>query len=185
MKKAPAIPLSKGSPGEKKVLRGSFILAFIFLILDQLTTFCVVKYIPRREKITIIPGCFSLTFITNDGAAWNMLSGKFWLLTLISLCVFVLLVVFVRKLAEGWAERYYGIFLVLSGIAGNSIDRIFRGGEVVDFLHCYIGRYAWPTFNVADSCICVGVFLFIFSNLFRPEKKDLKEEAVEKSGKLQ
>jgi signal peptidase II len=58
----------------------------------------------------------------------------------------------------------------MSGILGNSIDRVFRGA-VVDFLQFYIGKYVWPSFNVADSCICVGVFIYILSSLFRPDRK--------------
>lgn len=173
--------LAVGSSCEKKVIFRSAAVCIISAILDQLTKFLVVKYIPMREHIQVIPGFFDLTYVTNDGAAWNMLSGRFYLLCAISLVVFILLLLFFRKLAEGWTERYYALFLIASGIIGNSIDRFFRGGEVVDFLHCYIGRYAWPTFNVADSCICIGVFLFILSNLIRPEKKKEKAEENDSS----
>lgn len=166
--------LIRGSRQEKKILLFSISLCVIMALLDQISKFLVVKYIPMREHIQIIPGCFDLTYVTNDGAAWNMLSGKFLLLNGISFVVFILLLVFFRRLAEGWKERYFALFLIASGIIGNSFDRLFRGGEVVDFLHCYIGKYAWPTFNVADSCICIGVFLFILSNFIRPEEK--KEE---------
>ena len=160
---------------ERMILLYSALLCVFTAVLDQLTKYFVVKYIPMYRRIKVIPGFFDLTFVTNDGAAWNMLSGKFYLLCGISLVVFVLLLVFFRKLADGWKERYFALFLIASGIIGNSYDRLFRGGEVVDFLHCYIGKYAWPTFNVADSCICIGVFLFILSNLFRPENKEKKE----------
>lgn len=171
------VRLVPGSTRERMVYLASAILCIFFAVLDQLTKYLVVKYIPLREHIRIIPGCFDLTYVTNDGAAWNMLSGRFYLLSAISLTVFILLLVFFRKLADYWQERYYGLFLILSGILGNSFDRLFRGGEVVDFLHCYIGKYAWPTFNVADSCICIGVFIFILSNFLRPENK------VEKAAK--
>ena len=78
---------------------------------------------------------------------------------------------FLRQICEGWTERYYALLLVLSGIIGNSFDRVFRG-EVVDFLRFHIrNRYEWPSFNLADCAICVGVMLFIISMFFRPEKK--------------
>ena len=166
------VRLVSGSREERRTILLSAILCFFCALLDQFTKFLVVKYIPMREHIRIIPGFFDLTYVTNNGAAWNMLSGRFYLLSGISLAVFVLVLVFFRKLADFWIERYFALALILSGILGNSADRLFRGGEVVDFLHCYVGRYAWPTFNVADSCICIGVFLFIFSNLIRPEKKE-------------
>ena len=53
---------------------------------------------------------------------------------------------------------------VLGGAVGNMIDR-FRLGEVVDFLDVYVGAYHWPTFNVADSAITVGVILLCFDSL--------------------
>ena len=79
-----------------------------------------------------------------------------------------------RRLAEGYAERYFALLLVLGGVVGNSIDRIWRGA-VVDFFdfHWY-DKFRWPVFNVADIAICIGVGLFVFSTLLRPSGK--KEE---------
>ena len=73
-------------------------------------------------------------------------------------------------MTDGWPERIYAIALIVSGIVGNSIDRIFRR-EVVDFLQFLFGKYQYPSFNIADSCICVGVFIFILSTILRPDRK--------------
>ena len=155
---------------ERKVFFLSLLVGILFLLLDQLTKYWVVKEIPFAARRTVIPGFFNLTYVTNTGAAWGILSGRYWLLLLISAAVFAAAIWFLRTLTEGWKERYFAIFLVMSGILGNSIDRIFRGA-VVDFLQFYLGKYVWPSFNVADSCICVGVFIYILSTLFRPERK--------------
>lgn len=157
-------------PQEQKIFRLALLTGIIFLVLDQLTKYWVVKEIPFGARHTVIPGFFNLTYVTNTGAAWGILSGRYWLLLAISALVFLAAIRFMRTLTENWTERYFAVFLVLSGILGNSIDRIFRGA-VVDFLQFYIGKYAWPSFNVADSCICVGVFIYILSSLFRPERK--------------
>ena len=122
------------------------------------------------ERIPVIPDFFNLTYITNTGAAWGILAGHGWLLLLISFAVLIAVIYFIHTLTEGWPERIYAIALISSGIVGNSIDRIFRR-EVVDFLQFLFGKYQYPSFNIADSCICVGVFLFIFSTILRPEKK--------------
>ena len=162
-----------GKPVERKDLK-VFLLAvltcFVMLGLDQLTKYYVVCRIPFHARIPVINGFFDLTHITNTGAAWGILAGRMWLLLAISGLVFAGAIVFMRILTEGWAERYFAIFLVLSGILGNSIDRIFRGA-VVDFLCFYIGKYAWPSFNVADICICCGAFLYMLSTLLRPEHR--------------
>ena len=154
--------------------RKTFLLAlltgFIFLILDQFTKYWVVKEIPFASRQVVIPGFFNLTYVTNTGAAWGILSGRYWLLLAISGAVFFAALWFLRHLTDGWKERYYAVLLILSGILGNCIDRVFRGA-VVDFLQFYIGKYAWPSFNVADSCICIGVFIYIISTLIRPDRK--------------
>ena len=145
-------------------------LGFLFLVLDQLTKYWVVREIPFASRQVVIPGFFNLTYVTNTGAAWGILSGRYWLLLAVSAAVFIAAVWFLRYLTEGWKERYYAVMLILSGILGNCIDRVFRGA-VVDFLQFYIGKFVWPSFNVADSCICIGVFIYILSSLFRPERK--------------
>lgn len=154
--------------------RKTFLLAlltgFIFLILDQLTKYWVVKEIPFASRQTVIPGFFNLTYVTNTGAAWGILSGRYWLLLAISGAVFFAALWFLRHLTDGWKERYFAVLLILSGILGNCIDRVFRGA-VVDFLQFYIGKYVWPSFNVADSCICIGVFIYIISSMIRPDRK--------------
>jgi signal peptidase II len=52
------------------------------------------------------------------------------------------------------------------GIVGNFYDRAFNNGLVRDFLDVYVRDYHWPTFNVADSLLCIGVGLLVISNLF-------------------
>ena len=130
----------------------------------------VVQSIPIGKMIPVIPGFFSLTHITNPGAAWGILAGRAWLLLAISIAAFAAIVFFLRHLSENYPERIFALLAVCSGIAGNCTDRIFRG-EVVDFLLFYIGRYHWPAFNVADICISCGVFVFVLSSLFRPDRK--------------
>ncbi len=163
-------PNERRAPVEKKTITAALILAILLLIADQISKAAVVKYIRFGEKIPVIPDFFNLTYITNTGAAWGILSGHGWLLLVISLAVMAALIYFMRTLTEGWPERIYALAIVMSGIIGNSIDRVFRK-EVVDFLQFYFGKYQYPSFNVADSCICVGVVIFMISTLCRPERR--------------
>ena len=170
-----------GGPEERKVILWAAITAIILAILDQSSKAVVVSEFTLGESVTVIPGFFNLTYITNKGAAWGILHGKIWLLMLISTVVFVLIVWQIRTLTEGWNERCFAMALIVSGIIGNSIDRIWRK-EVVDFLDFYISindkNYSWPAFNVADSAITVGVIIYIASTLFRksPDKSDVQAE---------
>ncbi len=141
----------------------------IILILDQFTKILTERLISQGSPIPVIPGVFDLVYVKNPGAAWGIMAGKGMLLLAISIIVLILMTVFIKKLTDGWMERYYAISFICAGIAGNSIDRIFRG-SVVDFLDFHAANhYHWPAFNVADSAICVGVFVFILSSWLRPQ----------------
>jgi len=166
------------SAAEVKVLRIAAAWAFVLLILDQLTKVLVEQNMKFGESIPVIKGFFSLTFVTNKGAAWGMFHGYGMALFAIGLTVTVLAVWFLRKLCDGYAERYIAILTVLSGVIGNSIDRIWRG-EVVDFLDCYINKYHWPAFNVADCAICVGIAAYTLSVLVRPVPEDAQENSAD------
>lgn len=127
------------------------------------------------QSVLLLKNFLSLTYVTNKGAAWGILDGYAWLLLLIAMLVMSLVIYFIRWLTEGFHERYLALLMIISGIVGNSIDRIWRG-EVVDFLDLHIANYHWPpVFNIADSAICVGVCLFLLSNLFRAAKKKKKK----------
>ena len=150
-------------------------MAVVFYLLDQLTKELIVRKVPFHSVQVVIPDFFNITHITNPGAAWGVLAGKGWLLLLISIAALAGIIFFLKRLSENYPERIYALLLICSGIVGNCTDRIFRG-EVVDFLQFHIGKYYWPSFNVADSCITCGVFLFIVSTVFRPEKKRAAEQ---------
>lgn len=144
-------------------------LTGLLLILDQVTKALIEKYV--TEAITVIPGLFSIVHVGNPGAAWGIFSGHRWPLLIISIVFFLFVVFYFRKLTEGWPERYYALALIVSGIFGNSVDRIWRDGVVVDFLDFYIKKWHWPAFNVADSTICIGVGLYLISSFRRPDFK--------------
>ena len=167
---------------DRKVFWWAVLSALLLFGLDMWTKYAVVKNISYQQRIPVISGFFDLTHVRNFGAAWGILSGRGGLLLLFSALVFCCAILFMQKLTEGWKERYFAILLVMSGILGNSADRIFRG-SVVDFLHFYIQWndkiYAWPSFNVADCCICTGAFLFMISTLCRPERKKPECAATE------
>ena len=173
-------PIQKGSSREKFFFLCAFFCFVLCTALDQLTKHLVVSHIDKFTRIHVIPGFFDLTYITNPGAAFGIFAGKGYMLLAVSVLVFVLLILFFRVITEGWSERILAVSLILSGIVGNSIDRVFRG-EVVDFLRVYYKNWEWPSFNVADSCICVGVFIYILSVLVHPEHRKNHETSHESS----
>ncbi len=109
----------------------------------------------NRPDIPIIPGLLRFVYAENTGAAFSMLYGRVTLLGIISLVAIAGLVWFWRQLPAGEKWGRAAVALIVSGAIGNMIDRFARG-YVVDFIDAYWGQYHWPTFNIADSCICVG-----------------------------
>ena len=152
---------------EKKLLYKCGIIFIILVALDQLTKYLIVAN-PEliRKPLVVVPGLFDIVSVRNTGAAWGMFHGNNVILLFVAFLAFIMLIIFFRSITEMCQERYIALSLVLSGIVGNSLDRLFRH-SVVDFLDFYIGSYHWPAFNVADSAICIGVCLLVFSFLFR------------------
>ena len=178
-------PISPNSREEKSLIIKCMVLTGAALILDQVTKALIEKYI--TNPVPVIPGLFNIVRVGNSGAAWGILEGRLWLLLGISLGFLLFVIFSFRKLTEGWPERFYALALVVSGIFGNSIDRIWRNGRVVDFLDFYIGKIHWPSFNVADSAICIGVGIYILSSLMRPqpEEKAIQPELDEENAASQ
>lgn len=168
--------LEPHSRRERAVLGLAAGLSLAALMLDQWTKRIVEQAFLPGESRPVWEPVFSLTFVRNRGAAWSMLNGHGGFLLLVAGVVTIGVVWYFRRLTEGYAERYFALLLVLCGVAGNSIDRIWRGA-VVDFLdfHWY-DKFRWPVFNVADIAICTGVGLFLLSSLLRPQGKTKEPE---------
>ena len=178
-------PSSK-EQAEKRPSKNVFLLsaaiAVFFFILEQITKELGVQLMTLGDRIVVISGFFNITSVRNNGAAWNMFAGKQWFLLLVSLAAMAGIIFFFQKLTNGYKERIFAMFLLASGILGNCIDRLFRN-EVVDFLEFHVGKYYWPSFNVADSCICVGVFIFVLSSLIQPDDEDKEKNASKPAAK--
>ena len=143
-------------------------LSIISLVaLDQLSKLQIRRHFVLHESRPVIRGFFSLTYVQNRGAAWGILSG--WRIALVALAA-VMLFVLARYRTKIFGTRAIGsvaFVLLVSGIVGNVIDRVWIG-YVVDFLDFYIGTSHFPAFNVADSCICIGVGLYALASLAVP-----------------
>ncbi len=100
----------------------------------------------------------------NTGAAWSLFTGKSVILAVLAGATLV--AIFLWRHALGLRDRISQISfgLLCGGIAGNLLDRLLHG-HVIDFLDLHIGTYIYPTFNVADSGICVGVCLYLWHSL--------------------
>ncbi len=154
----------------KKILY--LILPLIYILLDQITKLLIIKNIPYHSFIKL-NDYFSIVNVGNTGVAFSMFqNNNIFFIVLVSL-VLIYVIFFLVKNNKDFTELQINSFLlIISGGIGNLIDRIFRGA-VVDFIDIgYKNVYRWPAFNIADSCVCVGVTLIIISILFFSKKKN-------------
>lgn len=154
---------------KKKILISSFLLVFF----DQVIKFLVEKNLSKSSSITIINNFFNITYVENKGAAFGIFSNSTLILIIISI---IFLYFFIKYLLE---EKTYYCFkiiylvMILSGVIGNLIDRIFRN-FVIDYLDFTIFSYDFPVFNLADILIVVGAFFLILDLFIRGDEDDLR-----------
>lgn len=115
--------------------------------------------------ITVIEGYFNLRLAFNTGVSFSMLSSGTMAYQHIALGVmaFAVAIAFIVWMGRNPIQTKYfqiGLGLVVGGAIGNGIDR-FRHGAVVDFLDFHYNTWHWPTFNSADTTICIGVALLM------------------------
>jgi len=139
--------------------------ALILAALDQWTKYLAVKQLSAFTPRVIIDNFFNLILVKNRGAAFGLMSGmedpaRSIIFGVISVFAFIVIIYVYRSRPAGSAMVPASVGLILGGAVGNIIDRI-RLGYVVDFLDFYLNGYHWPTFNLADSCITVGVSLLM------------------------
>ena len=152
-----------------------FYVLFVVLIvvIDQITKYLTVLYIPAIGVQTFIPGLLQITYVQNTGAAFSYFEGQQWLFALIFLIFTVLIVYEYKKKPMGFTtfERWC-IAAIYGGGLGNMIDRV-RLGYVVDMIETTFMEF--PVFNVADCFITCGCLL-LMTHLLLCNKEFWKEK---------
>jgi signal peptidase II len=144
------------------------IVGVIALVLDQASKFFFYDLLvgQGQRSIEVLP-FFNLVTVWNYGISFGMFnsgspSGSIIFVGL-AMAIVVALLVWLRSVTAPLIAAALG--LVIGGAIGNVIDRL-RFGAVFDFLDFHVGGWHWPAFNVADSAICIGVFLLCIDALF-------------------
>ena len=188
-------------PSKRKFWITTLTLLIFILVFDQYTKYLIDVHLPitekrivhngreytyfhylKRKEIEIVPNFMYVVHVVNKGAAWGIFQGRTYLLSIISIVAFVGMLAFFDKIVEGFYERTFALGLLMGGTLGNLVDRmnlIKRNSGihgVVDFISLQYKPKGWeyPSFNVADSAICVGVFILIVSTFLRPDKNGEK-----------
>tara|TARA_B100001175_G_C19248790_1_gene513653 strand:- start:105 stop:593 length:489 start_codon:yes stop_codon:yes gene_type:complete len=141
-------------------------LLLIVITTDQVSKLIAYQSLFLKNQIFEINSFISFIPVWNDGISFGMfqnlgLPGRYFF-TIIAFLISFWLIWYSRKLPKMSAIGY---ILIAGGAIGNALDRIIHG-KVVDFIDFHYLNWHWPTFNIADSFIFIGVVLFLYNELF-------------------
>lgn len=141
-----------------------YITITILVAIDQITK----HYAMSVKSSIVVNQFFNVVFVKNYGITFGLFNraDEFIVRALITMMT-ILITIYLCILAKRNASVYSW---VIAGAVGNLADRVSLG-YVVDFLDFHVGTRHWPAFNVADSCICLGVILILFDS-FRSKRKN-------------
>ena len=149
------------------------VITALSLFIDQFTKMLVRKATSTNETIVLIKGWLHLIHSGNSGMAFGMLPGWNHILTFVSIFAIVFILMYYKQfMPTRWMQVSLG--LVLGGALGNLVDRILYG-YVTDFIRIrwWFSRYRWwPSFNIADACVCVGAAMLIIAMFNRSMSVD-------------
>lgn len=161
-------------------------VAGVVVLIDQISKALVLEHLTRfadhgmmhavaSRVVPVIPSILRFRFAQNSGAAFSILRDHPEFLVVIAAVMSVVVMVWALAfLGKGERLGRVSLALVFGGAVGNLVDRVRYDLYVVDFIEIHWrGRPLWPTFNIADSAICVGIGLFFVASLLaaRQEKK--------------
>ena len=131
-------------------------VAFLVLVLDRISKFFIIKYIPLNSSIDF--SFFSFSHVLNTGTVFGLLKNSSWFFIIFAAAVSAFLILKYRKFSES-LQPILG--LILGGALGNLLDRLLYGA-VVDFIDFHF----WPAFNIADSAVTIAVILLLYREYF-------------------
>ncbi len=153
-----------------------FLISNALIIIDQFTKFMAASRIPLHDSIPVIDNFFHITHIRNSGVAFGLFAGqaennKATFFVAISLVAIAAILGFFHRTPERHKLSLNGLILIFSGAIGNLIDRILHR-EVIDFIYFFYKDFHFPAFNIADSCITIGVGLMFLDMFLNPSGSD-------------
>lgn len=140
-------------------------LSILVIVLDQYSKWAAVHHLKYHKRV-VVNAYFNWYLDYNHGAAFSFLSSaggwQRWLLSGFSALMSLVLLILLKNTSSQSKLSCAGLALILGGAIGNLIDRAYVG-VVTDFIQWHIGNHYWPTFNIADSAVCVGAVFYIWS----------------------
>ncbi len=133
-------------------------ICLITFLADRISKHLIVSSLKVGKSVTIIKNFFSITLAKNTGIAFSLLEGKIGIIILLTILMILLLLEMLKKENKEKEKICYAV--IIGGAIGNLLDRLLYG-YVIDFLDFKIFGYDYPIFNIADSCIVIGIILLL------------------------
>lgn len=134
-------------------------------------------YEPDVFKTIAITPFLNFVMVWNQGVSFGLFNSEdprvAFILIAVALLISMMLLIWLA-LAHG-RRLAWGISLVIGGAISNVIDRV-RFGAVADFIDVYAGKYHWPAFNLADSCIVIGALILAIDAFMWPSENKIRKE---------
>ena len=169
------------------------VISALFIYLDQITKIWATNNLKGKSPIIVIENYFDLRYVTNRGAAWGMFGNfgtdfRIPFFIVITIIASLVLGYYYHRLKRKQLILQFALAFVVAGMIGNFIDRVFVT-FVVDFIDWHVGAHHWPTFNIADVAISIGMGLIVIDFILhhkeyaeneakRIEEKKRKKESV-------
>lgn len=149
--------------------------AFLY-VADQVSKALVVAALDRGEYVDVVGDLLRIWYVQNTGAAFSLLPGALWLFLPVTVVALVMIGYFFRAFRDRGPWIHVVLGTILAGTLGNLTDRL-RLGYVVDFISVGIGDARFPTFNVADSAVVVGIGVLVLYLTFAERRAARDERA--------
>ena len=148
------------------------LLVLLILLTDRVSKSAVRSHFELGQPVSVIDGAFNITYVQNTGVAFGILSAfsspvKALFLCLVAAVAAAVVIVFSLRNSPQKRLLQAALGLILAGALGNLYDRM-NYGYVIDFLEFHARGFYWPSFNVADTAISIGVILLAWE-MFRNE----------------
>lgn len=151
-------------------------MALVVLVLDLVTKWIVSHRIDfRGEPLRIVGDLVRFNHVRNSGSAFSLFQGGRIAFIAFSILSIALILSLARSRRFRSLTASISLGMILGGALGNLYDRILYGA-VTDWIDIGIGSTRWPTFNVADIGVTIGVLLLIPTMLREPRRQELDEE---------
>lgn len=151
-----------------------YLVTLLVLLLDHASKWIASLQLGDGRQFEIIPGYLRFSLVHNSGVAFglfseSMSSWKPWALAALALAALIAILVYSLHTPASRRLLQFALALTMGGILGNFIDRVVRG-HVVDFIDFHLYEtFSWPTFNVADSAITIGIGLLLIDTIKEPD----------------